>query len=315
MTRLSNTPQILLTTYRNNVQDCSYYGSVYIANTKSVYFNTGFKPEHTFFMRSLAKPLQASVMCDCNITEDFKLKNVELAVMSASHSGSPKHIAILKELMKRFKIKYSDLELEAILPLDTRKFKGKPAKLHNNCSGKHIMMILMCKYLGFKVSGYTNENHPLQKLIKAKQEELSGEYNGILSYDGCSTPLWSISANGIIRAYFNLFSHEKYSKIIKPAIKYPDIFGGYDRLDSDLIKLGKGNIYSKVGANGFVIVYNFNKNEILLLKLTQNNNPVRKLIVSDLLNKLGWLNCTTEEYEYNQKKVPVAKYCYEINLK
>ncbi len=315
MTKIISTPEALLTTYRDNILDCSYYGSVYLAKKGSIYFSKGLKPENHFFMRSLAKPLQASIICDYNIINDFKLKDSELAIMTASHSGSPKHIEILKTLLKKFKIKLSILELVPILPLDMRKFSGKPTKLHNNCSGKHIMMVLMCKYLGFNISGYTNENHPLQKLIKSKQEELSGEYNGALSYDGCTTPLWSISAKGIIKAYFNLLSNEKYSKIIKPAIKYPDIFGGYDRTDSEIIKLSKGNLYSKVGANGFLIVCNINKDEILLLKLTQNNNPIRKLIALDLLNKLGWLKHKSEQYEYNQKRYPVAKYCYEINLK
>ena len=36
----------------------------------------------------------------------------------------------------------------------------------------HIMMLLMCQYLGFDKKNYTSANHPLQKLIQKKQEEI-----------------------------------------------------------------------------------------------------------------------------------------------
>ena len=73
-------------------------------------------------------------------------------------------------------------------------------------------------------------------------------------------------------------------------------------------------LFSKVGAGGFVLVYNFEKDSILLIKITQNNNPIRKLIAHKALNQLKWIDTNIAEYEYNQQKEKVAKYCYEFNF-
>lgn len=309
-----NTHSILLTTKRNNFVDCCYWGSVYIANRDGIYKSIGLKPDTISFMRSLAKPLQASIIADCNIVNDYKLNQNEIAMFCASHAGSEKHIKVLKNILKKHKIKASNLLLEAQAPLDKRGFNGKKTKLHNNCSAKHIMMLLISKYLGFQLNDYINPQHPVQKLIYQKQTQLSGYKSDILSFDGCNTPLWGLPLENIINAYFNLFNDDKYKFIFDSIIKHPYLFGGYDRFDSEIIMLSKGKLFSKVGAGGFVLVYNIEKNEILLVKMAQNNNEARKLVTLDILNKLNWLNCEPVEYELNQINQKVAKYCYEFSL-
>ncbi len=308
----SNSAQILLRTTRNGYTDLCWWGSVYLANSSKIYKSAGFDIDTICFMRSLAKPLQASILCDCNIIKDYNITNKELALFCASHAGSLEHIKQLKKTLKRFKIKTSLLLCEAQKPLDLRNFKGRKTKLHNNCSAKHLMMVLASKYLGYDCSNYTNPNHPIQKLIYNKQVELSKYKSDILTFDGCSTPLWGLPVKNIIKAYFNFFHDEKYKVLYNAVLKNPYLFGGYNRLDSEIITLGKKNLFSKVGAGGFVLVYNFKLDEILLVKLTQNNNEIRRLITFDILNKLNWLNVDVEEFEYNQKKQKVAKYCYEF---
>ena len=306
--------KLLLQTKRNDIVDCRYYGSVYLSSGGEITREFGLSADTLFYMRSLAKPLQTSILFDYNIIDDLGLTPADIAIMAGSHAGSFEHIKLLKNLCHKYKIKLSDLELEPQNPLDMRNFKGRKTKLHNNCSGKHLMMVLVSRYLNFPLPGYTNPNHPVQKLIYKKQCELSQETSQNLSFDGCSTPLWAISARGIIRAYYNLISDKKYSFLVKSILKYPDIFGGFDRLDSDIIKLSGGRLFSKVGAGGFIVICNLDNSEILLVKLAQNNNPIRKLIVLDILNKLKWLNVAPDEYEYNQKSMPVAKYYYEFQI-
>jgi len=264
-------------------------------------------------MRSLAKPLQTSIVFDTNIIKEYNLNKKELAIFSGSHSGTDKHIEILKAALRKTKLKENVLSLKPIQPLDLRKFKGKCSKLHNNCSGKHTMMAIMCKYLKFD-SNYTNENHPLQKLIKEKQEELSGFKSDYLTYDGCSTPLWGLPYENIIQAYFNLIHNDKYKLLFNSILNYPQIYGGYNRFDSEIIKLSNKKLFSKVGAGGFVIVYNFKSDEILLVKMAQDNNETRRIITLSILNKLNWLNYPIDEYIYNQKKQIVAKYYNNIDL-
>lgn len=311
---MENAATILLSTKREGAIDSQYYGSIYLANRKEIFKEYGFNKKTNFYLRSLAKPLQVAIMCDTDIIKDYKFTQKELAIFCASHAGDIQHIKILKNILKKHHIKIKDINIEPQIPLDTRHFKGKKTKLHNNCSAKHIMMLLMSQYKGFDLKNYTNEKHPIQQLIKKKQEELSGQKCTKLSFDGCGTPLWAISIENIIKAYFNLIKSKKFAPILNSILKYPDIFAGYNRLDGEIIKLSKGKLFSKVGAGGFVIIYNLEKDEILLVKMTQNNNEARKLITFDILNKLNWLDIKPIEYELNQKKQKVAKYCYEFKL-
>ena len=53
---------------------------------------------------------------------------------------------------------------------------------------------------------------------------------------------------------------------------------------------------------------------MLLIKLTQNNNQIRKLITIYILNKLNWIKNEFEQFEYNQQNEITAKYCYEFKI-
>ena len=303
--------EILLSTKRDIYEDTCFYGSVFLANKETVYKSVGKDKKTICFMRSLAKPIQASILFDCDITK--YLNDKEIAIFAGSHSASPKHIQILNDVLAKFSLNPDYLCLEAMEPLDKREFDGIKTKLHNNCSGKHTMMAIACQYYDFDY-GYCDFNHPLQKMIKEKQEELSGYKSDILTYDGCSTPLWGLPFENIIKAYFNLFHDKKYNRLIYAILNNPDIYGGFNRLDSDIIKMSEAKLFSKVGAGGLVLVYNFEQDEILLIKLAQDNNEVRKLILLDILNKIGWLKSDIEQFIYNQKKQIVAKYYYNFAI-
>ena len=301
--------EILLKTIREGYTDNTFWGSVYLAKESGICFSFGEQSSDITFMRSLAKPLQTSILFDSNIIDEYKITNQELAIFSGSHTGTNRHLTILKKVLKKHGLSINDLRIEPIMPLDTKDFKGRCSKLHNNCSGKHTMMLLFSKYMNYNFD-YTNPNHPIQQLIKDKQEKLSEFKSDILTFDGCSTPLWGLPYENIIKAYFNLYS--KHPFLIQSIIKNFYIYGGNNRLDSEIIKLGKGKLFSKVGAGGFVLVYNLMRNEILLIKLAQDNNDIRRIITLDYLNKLNWLNTTVDNNIYNQKKQIVAKYKFSL---
>lgn len=305
---MDNEHKILLTLNRNGFIDNTFYGSYYLFKDGKIIDYYGCDPNSICFLRSLAKPLQASILCDSEIINEFCSK--DLAIFEASHAASPIHIEHLKKLIKKYKLKISDFNLEKQAPLDLRKFNGIKTKLHNNCSGKHLMMLIFSKYSGFSIKDYQKEFHPIQKLIKKKQETLSEYKSDILTFDGCGTPLWGLPYKNTLIAYSVLVKNHKI--LIDSAIKNSYIFGGYDRLDSEIINLGNKNLFAKVGAGGFLIVYNLKEDMFLLLKLTQNNNPIRKMIAFDMLNKLGWANIEPKEFEINQQKEKVGKYIYKF---
>lgn len=301
--------EILLKTERNGIIDTCFYGSVYFADKNNIYEAHGEDTNKICFIRSLAKPLQTSILFDFDIVKNLKIKQSELAIFSGSHAGSPLHINKLKEIHKKYNLNVADLLLETAEPLDKRKFKGPKTKLHNNCSGKHTMMLLASKYLELD-KNYTKPDGKLQKIIKNKQDELSNYKSELISYDGCGTPLWGLPYKNIIKAYYSLC--ENHSELIKAIINNSYIYGGFNRLDSEIIKSSKGKLFSKVGATGFVIVYNIDTKEIILLKMAQDNNEARRLITLNILNNLNWIDYEVDDNIYNQKKQIVAKYKYTL---
>jgi L-asparaginase II len=301
--------KVILQTKRGIFRDTCFFGSYFLANNNGIYESYGDNSSEICFMRSLAKPLQTSVLFDLNVVSDLNLTNHELAIFSGSHAGSDIHLKVLEGIVKKYKLSMSHLLLEKANPLDMRNFNGKKSKLCNNCSGKHLMMLLTSKHLGFN-NNYTDPNHPLQQIIKKKQEILSEYKSEILTFDGCSTPLWGLPYENIIIAYFNLV--KKHPELINAIIKNYYIYGGYDRFDSEIIKLGKGKLFAKVGAGGFVLIYNLKLNEILLVKMAQDNNEIRKIFTLYLLNKIKWLNIPLDLDIYNQQKQIVARYEFSL---
>ena len=227
---------------------------------------------------------------DCNIINDFKLTQKELAIFCASHAGDTIHLNILKNILKKHKLKTSDLNIKAINPLDLRHFKGKKTKLHNNCSAKHALMLSVSKLNGWDLASYLDISHPVQKLIYKRHLELSGTKSAQISLDGCGTPVFAFKINEIAKMFFNFFNEQKYSFIKEAMVKNPYIAGGSNRLDSEIMTIGKGTLAAKVGAGGFVLIYNIIKDEILIIKMSQNNNLPRRIAALNALYELKWID-------------------------
>ena len=90
--------------------------------------------------------------------------------------------------------------------------------------------------------------------------------------------------------FFNLFNDQKFSFIKNAMVKNPYIAGGSGRLDSEIMVCGKGNLAAKVGAGGFVLIYNIKENKILIIKMSQNNNLPRRIAALNALYELKWID-------------------------
>ena len=91
----------------------------------------------------------------------------------------------------------------------------EPTVLHNNCSGKHIMMLGLCVMHNWDLDTYTESYHPLQKLIKERIYELwRGGNKGRERQGDCPKHLYLSSANGKQRAFWNLCGN-LFGKIFK----------------------------------------------------------------------------------------------------
>ena len=258
-------------------------------------FSVGQKSVQPYYLRSCAKPLQATLLVDygADLTEE------ELALCCGSHAGEECHIEVARRLLKKFEIDEGMLKCGIHAPLarsmqDKMLLRGvRPSAIHNNCSGKHIGFLICCKLKGWDMETYFEPEHPLQKTVKEKINnmcEVEGSYP--VTTDGCGVPILSMPLYNMLCGYINLLN---YPQIIRAIKNNPYIFGGENRLDTEIIQKTDGLI-AKVGAGGLCVVLNIEKKDAFAVKINDCSMEARRFAVLEMINRLGWGNI-----EYDNK--------------
>ena len=275
---------------RKRAIDEVYFGCAFLYNNFSLIQKIGDDKDESFFMRSLSKPLQASIIADFNLVAHLDLTDKEIAICCASHSGTNEHITLVRSILNKAGLDETCLKCPSAAPLDMRDFDGIKKPIYHNCSAKHALMLSVSKLNGWDLASYLDISHPVQKLIYKRHLELSGTKSAQISLDGCGTPVFAFKINEIAKMFFNFFNEQKYSFIKEAMVKNPYIAGGSNRLDSEIMTIGKGTLAAKVGAGGFVLIYNIIKDEILIIKMSQNNNLPRRIAALNALYELKWID-------------------------
>lgn len=251
----------------------------------------GFSPDNDhetpYFLRSCAKPLQASLLIDY----DIDLAPDELALCCASHAGEDCHIKVATKIMKKLKINDLWLKCGVHAPL-SRDMQNKmivrgdsPTPLHNNCSGKHLGFLAICQKKEWDVRTYDEPNHPLQIAVKEKIYDLCGitkEYP--MTTDGCGVPIVSMPLRNLAQGYVRLL---EYPQILQAIKANPYIFGGENRTDTELICKTE-NLIAKVGAGGLCAVLNVKECNAFVVKIDDASPDARRFALIEIINRLGW---------------------------
>lgn len=282
-------PALILKTKRSNVEDLQFFGFINLFSKEKNLLKIGVDDGALFLLRSLAKPFQASVMADFKTHEFYNFTKEEIAISAASHIGDCEHTQHVLGILNKIGLSEDYLQCGTHKPLiDTIQ---NPAPINNNCSGKHAMMLAVCKQQGYDINSYLDPKNPLQKEIYKKHLELCAcsPSDMVLSYDGCNAPIYAIPLKNLALGYLNLFLDEKYKFLKDAYLKCPDIMGGQNRTDSVIIKSGGGKLIAKVGAGGFLAVLNLESKEVLIIKMTTEDYKAREVAAQNMLLKLGWI--------------------------
>ncbi len=264
------------------------------------YSKPEIQPDYPYYLRSCAKPLQAALLIDHNVD----LTPEELALCCGSHSGEDCHIKVARGILNKFKIDESFLKCGVHAPLsrtmqDKMLLRGeKPSAIHNNCSGKHIGFLAACKKMGWDLKSYDVPDHPLQKEIKDKIYTMCGIKESYpVTTDGCGVPILSMPLYNMLKGFISLLN---YPEIISAIKENPYIFGGENRLDTEIIQK-TDNLIAKVGAGGLCIVLNFKEKDAFVIKINDCSMEARRIAVLEFINRLGWGNV-----EYDSKIKTIA---------
>jgi L-asparaginase II len=223
-------------------------------------------PATVTFFRSACKPFQAMPLLTSGAAEAFGFDESEVALACASHSGEPIHVSVAQGMLEKISLAEKDLHCGVHLPFNeaeaNRMLRSgeQPTQLHNNCSGKHAAMLAVAKHVGADTGTYCDPRNPVQQMI-LETISLFTEIpkNKIqIGIDGCSAPNFALPLSAMAKSFANLIRPENFSdniraactRIVNAMIKFPELIGGTERLDTMLMRAVPGKLISKVGADG-----------------------------------------------------------------
>ena len=218
------------------------------------------------FPRSAIKPLQALPFVESGTVERFRFGAPEIAIACASHSGTPRHVALVAAMLASAGLTPAALGCGMHEPFHVPtahaliKAGTAPSPLHHNCSGKHAAMLATAVHLGEPVEGYWRPDHPVQLRIRSTLEDLTGCLleAGVCGIDGCSVPNWAIPPAALATAFARLATGDGLGperaraadRIVQACQADPELVAGPERLDTVMMARLGNKVLMKGGAEG-----------------------------------------------------------------
>ncbi len=299
----------LIHIYRGSLVENIIRGDIIILEKRakiSREFGNGHKVS---YMRSAAKPIQASAGIERGIIKAFNLNQKELAVMCGSHNGDSFHLEAVRGILNKIGLDEDALKLGADYSYNP-KIKEKmlsmgipKSKLINNCSGKHSAMLAICIKEGWDINNYFLPGHPVQELILntvAAYTEMNKE-EIIIGTDGCGVPVFGMPLYNMALGYYNLLNPqimeekaEAAGEIVRALAAYPEMIAGRGEFCTCLIKETKGRLIAKKGADGIYCCAQ-KGGPAIALKIEDGNTEVLSQVLLEVLNQMGLLSLKEAE--------------------
>jgi L-asparaginase II len=225
--------------------------------------------------RSSAKPIQALLLARARPD----LADHEIAIACASHRAEPAQIAAVRSLLAQAPAAEEDLECG--------EQEGRaPGAIHHNCSGKHAGFLAVCRARDWETAGYRLAGHPLQQVL---HEEVIGaaELTEVeTAVDGCGVLTFALSLERMARSFAGLGQLEGADRILAAMRAHPELVGGEDSLDTDLMRRRPGWV-AKGGAEGLLCAVAPDGTGYAVKSEDGNPRPLRPALARFLHEDLG----------------------------
>jgi len=241
----------------------------------------------TCFLRSSSKPFQALPL----VRSRGDLDDDEVAIACASHRATEEQLAAVRSLLGKAEAREDDLEvgLQSGRP---------PTRLHHNCSGKHAGMLATCRARGWPTQGYRLAEHPLQQEIAVIHADAAGAAVEELptATDGCGVVTFALPLERMAYAFSRLEQLEAGARVAAAMRARPDLVGGPDGPDCELMRLLPGWI-AKGGAEGLFCAAGPGGVAVALKTVdgaTRAQRPALAAFLARLGHELPWASVAVE---------------------
>lgn len=233
---------------RNGIAECTIHGSVSWVSGKNLIYSWGGNV--VCYGRSMMKPIMIKVFAK-ELENELNWEQKSISI--SSHNGDTEHVRAMQSILTESEM--SLMQTPHALPLmQFGKQRRRPRRYYHPCSGEHAAILRGCKLKGWSRVGYTLPQHKLHLEYLNLLKNYLGEnwQPSVIAKDGCGLPTVSMSVTQLATMYASLVTEKDNDWIWEAMLKNPDLIGGFNRLDSTIIKSCNGKVIAKEGADGLL---------------------------------------------------------------
>ncbi len=241
-------------------------------------------PELVVYPRSALKPLQATAM----VALGLELPEELLALVCASHDGTPAQLDGVRRLLASFDLGVDDLRNTPARPYGAAPREAAiaagvpPSPLQQNCSGKHAGMLATCRINHWPIAGYLETDHPLQAHVLAAIDGESADVHHV-GVDGCGAPTHAISLARLAGAFAAI---ARSGSVVASAMsRRPEWVGGPER-DVTIWMRAVPGLIAKEGAAG-VMALALPDGRAAAFKIADGSDEARRAVTTEALRAMG----------------------------
>jgi L-asparaginase II len=259
--------ETLVEVTRGPLVESRHLGAISVVDSTGKLLYSCGDPDLVTYLRSSAKPMQSVALVESGAADAFGLTDRELAVISSSHSGEDMHTDCVASILQKLNLGPQRLACGLHAPLHQPAARrllesGQPfTVLHNNCSGKHAGMLALARHLGASTEGYFQPEHAVQRRILSTVCAFTGMAPAdiVLGVDGCGVPVFGMPLRNAAWAFARLADPRALPPAMAMAARrvvtamqtYPEMVGGTQRFDTDLMRQVAPRLFAKGGAEGY----------------------------------------------------------------
>ena len=232
---------------RHGVSETTIHGAVAWASGGEIVHSFGGNV--LCYGRSMMKPLTMKIFAADLADLDWPAR----AISVASHNGDVEHVAAAQSILDEQEWGLMQTPLDVPLVQFGRQVR-RPRRWYHCCSGEHAAILRGCRIRGWDRVGYTLPQHPLfAAYLDVLRRTLGPDWMPVrVARDGCGLPTASNTVDELAHLYADLAARRDEDWIWEAMTRHPDLIGGFNRLDSTILKAGGGAVVAKEGADGLL---------------------------------------------------------------
>ena len=307
---------------RSGFTESTHRGVAVLINSSGEILQEWGNSNTLIYPRSALKPIQSLNLYKDGVAKALGLSDNLIALTTASHHAENIHQKMINNWLKKINLKEKHLSCGPSWPWNIKdQFKAHTRykikrRIFHNCSGKHCGHLAVSQYKNLPIKNYQNKDHPIQKDLIKLIEDLSKYKIKNIGVDGCTLPNPLIPLKKFAFAMAQLADYKKLNehsaiakRIFNSCVKFPEIAGGSQSINSILTKLSNKKVFFKNGAEGVFVAIIPEQKSALAVKIVDGASRAAEVAVAGLISELNIINNNQIE---KIKKRPVKNSAGEI---